>query len=216
MSPTTWIKLYVSSFSNICDSNYEGLQEQALSIDSGALLKALPRLPSDDEAYEVFATIQENGTQRGLSAPIPFTSVPLSVSDGPDSNMVPNSSDPQTSKPAIILSQNDSERLLVSLRQNFQRTERSLYSHLARTDTALNEIRRAFLFAGRGAQKRLQAWQDKHLDGAKSKVVGDLVAVEPEWWGKGCHVVPNGNIIVRENDWGSIIAHTLKFVPYIF
>jgi 1-phosphatidylinositol-3-phosphate 5-kinase len=136
--------------------------------------------------------------------------------DAPCFTTAPNaSSDPQTPKPSIILSKDDSERLLGSLRQNFQNTERSLYSHLAKTpDTSLNDVRRAFLFAGKGTQKRLSAWQDKHLDRAKSKVVGDLVASEPEWWGKCYNVVPNSNIIVHENDWGSIIAHALRFVNH--
>jgi 1-phosphatidylinositol-3-phosphate 5-kinase len=124
------------------------------------------------------------------------------------------SSELQTPKPPMVPSKDDSERLLLSLRQIFQHIERSLYSHLAKSpDRSLNEIRRTFLSAGRGTQKRLRAWQDKHLGSAKSKVVGDFVASEPEWWRKGYHVVPNGNIIVRENDWGSIIAHTLRFVP---
>ena len=42
--------------------------------------------------------------------------------------------------------------------------------------------------------------------------MGELVAEEPVWWGKDNHVVPGGNIIVRESDWASIIAHTLRYV----
>jgi 1-phosphatidylinositol-3-phosphate 5-kinase len=99
----------------------------------------------------------------------------------------------------------------MALRHNFHQIEQSLYTLLAKTsDGSLNEARSTFLSTGRGTQKRLSAWQRKHL-GPKAKLVGNLVAEEPVWWGKDCHVVPRGNIIVRENDWGSIIAHTLRY-----
>jgi 1-phosphatidylinositol-3-phosphate 5-kinase len=99
----------------------------------------------------------------------------------------------------------------MALRHNFHQIEQSLYTLLAKTsDDSLNEARRTFLSTGRGTQKRLSAWQRKHL-GPKAKLVGDLVAEEPVWWSNDCHVVPRGNIIVRENDWGSIIAHTLRY-----
>jgi 1-phosphatidylinositol-3-phosphate 5-kinase len=105
----------------------------------------------------------------------------------------------------------DAEQLLAALRHNFQKIEQSLYTQLAKTpEGSLNDVRRSFLATAKGTQKRLKAWQKKHLGVSKSKVVGELVAEEPEWWGKGCHAVPGANIIVRENDWGSIIAHTLK------
>ena len=203
------------------------MQEQALSVDSHPLQKALPRLPSGDDAYDVFGA--ENETAPGSTTPTPLTPVPLpvpptspqtpseSLPDASYFSTVPNaSSDPQPLKRPIVPSKDDSVRLLTSLRHNFHNTERSLYSHLAKTpDTSLNDIRRAFLFAGKGTQKRLKAWQHKHLGSAKSKVVGDLDVSEPEWWGKGCHVVPNSNVIVREGDWGSIIAHTLRFVNHM-
>ena len=99
----------------------------------------------------------------------------------------------------------------MALRHNFHRIEQSLYTQLAKTpDGLLNEVRSTFLSTGRGTKKRMDAWQRKHL-GPKAKVLGELVAEELIWWGKDCHVVPGGNIIVRENDWGSIIAHTLRY-----
>ena len=99
----------------------------------------------------------------------------------------------------------------MALRHNFHQIEQSLYTLLAKTSNdSLNEARSTFLSTGRGTQKRLSAWQRKHL-GPKAKLVGDLVAEEPSWWSKDSHVVPRGNIIVRENDWGSIIAHTLRY-----
>jgi 1-phosphatidylinositol-3-phosphate 5-kinase len=79
---------------------------------------------------------------------------------------------------------------------------------------ALNEVRRAFLSSARGAERRLQAWQKKHLIADKN--ADKLVVQEPEWWDKTCHVVPGGNIIVREDDWGSIIAFTMRYITIYF
>lgn len=99
------------------------------------------------------------------------------------------------------------------LRQNFQQLERSLYTQLAKTpETSLNDVRRIFFSVGQGTKKRLKAWQEKHLGSTKSVALGDPMAIEPEWWKSCYYVVPGGTIIVRENDWGSIIAHTLRFV----
>lgn len=150
----------------------------------------------------------------------------------------------------------DPMELLSNLRQTFQRTEQTLYIQLSKTSAeSLNDVRRAFLSAARGAERRLLAWQRKHLwvvDGDKKKKGGKghgkkerekgevedrimaesangqgdddvnddvllnplerLHAAEPEWWHPACHVVPEGNIIIREDDWGSIIAFTLRYV----
>ena len=88
----------------------------------------------------------------------------------------------------------------MALCHKFHRIEQSLYTQLAKTpDGSLNEVRSTFLSTGRGTKKRLDAWQRKH-SGPKAKVLGELVAEELIWWGKDCHIVPGGNIIVREND----------------
>ncbi|KIY71237.1 hypothetical protein CYLTODRAFT_487452 [Cylindrobasidium torrendii FP15055 ss-10] len=36
----------------------------------------------------------------------------------------------------------------------------------------------------------------------------------PLWWSTNCHVPPSGNVIVREDDWGSIIAFTMSTPDY--
>jgi len=197
----------------------------ALSSDGTAMQKTLPRLPSVDDAYDVFDTIDvpppsEATTPRATVSTLPALppSTPGSPSHDPqrqdsyftttDSSI---STDTQTSKTPTVPPKDDSEQLLAALRHNFQKIEQSLYMQLARTpESSLNDVRRSFIATAKGTQKRLKAWQKKHLGISKSKAVGELVAEEPEWWGKGCHAVPGGNIIVRENDWGSIIAHTLK------
>ena len=109
----------------------------------------------------------------------------------------------------------DSLQLLSDLRFKFQRTEQELYLELSQTsERNLNDARRAFVTAARGATRRLSAWEKKHLSPPVYKsLAGDRHGVpEPEWWQSGCHAVPGGNVIVRENDWGSIIAFTLRWV----
>lgn len=97
------------------------------------------------------------------------------------------------------------------MRHNFQRSEQQLYAELARTPFSnLNDVRRSFVAAARGAAKRLSAWEAKHASGPPT-VPDTILYSEPEWWRAGCHAVPGGNIIVRENDWGSIIAFTLRW-----
>jgi len=185
----------------------------------------LPRLPSVDDAYDVFDAI-DVPPPSGATTPKATISTPSALppntpgspSHDPqrqdsyftttDSSI---STDTQTSTTPTVPPKDDSEQLLAALRHNFQKIEQSLYTQLAKTpEISLNDVRRSFIATAKGTQKRLKAWQKKHLGVSKSKAVGELVAEEPEWWGKGCHAAPGGNIIVRENDWGSIIAHTLK------
>ena len=224
--------------------------------------KTLPRLPSIDDAYDIFQPSSNGVISPALPTPLelvppppppstPYTPsletkdvfakdtstsvlaitselspVPTTNSSSRESSeslTVPTSTTSSSSTPTSTLStatstaqpptplKDNSEKLLMALRHNFHQIEQSLYTLLAKTsDDSLNEARSTFLSTGRGTKKRLSAWQKKHL-GSKAKLVGDLVAEEPVWWGKDCHVVPRGNIIVRENDWGSIIAHTLRY-----
>ena len=222
--------------------------------------KSLPRLPSTDDAYDLFHRSPTGSpvpsalpylgppppTPSSLHTPLPETgevyaedisktTVPATTSElstvptaesssheSSDNSPVPspstNSSTPtptistttSTTQPPTPVKDN-SEQLLMALRHNFHQIEQSLYVLLAKTsEDSLNEARSSFLSTGRGTQKRLSAWQRKHL-GPKAKLVGNLVAEEPVWWGNDFHVVPRGNIIVRESDWGSIIAHTLRY-----
>jgi 1-phosphatidylinositol-3-phosphate 5-kinase len=116
-----------------------------------------------------------------------------------------------TTAPALRLS---------ALRQTFHRTEQALYAQLARTPIGnMNDARRAFYYAGLGARRRLGAWQRKHVGGGGGRGGGGakgqarelpLGVEEPEWWGSKCHALPGGNVIVREDDWGSVIAFTLR------
>ncbi|QRV81361.1 1-phosphatidylinositol-4-phosphate 5-kinase [Ceratobasidium sp. AG-Ba] len=77
---------------------------------------------------------------------------------------------------------------------------------------ALNDVRREFVAQGRGAIKRIKAWEQKHLPEAKG--LKEMKCVEPSWWSKDAHVVPGSDVVVREGDLGSIIAFTLSSTDY--
>lgn len=182
--------------------------------------KSLPRLPSSDDAYEdIGLPITPKPVRTHQAPPVPV-STPLSPSIAESSRpyflMTPTKSSGSSSSSASLtpkpFTKDDPNQLLSSLRHTFQRTEQSLYGQLSHTaGTSLNDVRRSFLSAAKGAHRRMIAWQKKHLPAAsKSHMKEALSFDEPEWWGKGCHAVPGGNIIVREDDWGSIIAHTMR------
>jgi len=100
--------------------------------------------------------------------------------------------------------------LLGNLRQAFQTTEQALYASLNKTPTSsVNDVRRLFLSSAKAASKRLAAWQTKHASGAE-EVVGKVYYPEPEWWAPGCHSLPGGSVVVREGEWASVIAFTLR------
>ncbi|KAG8795028.1 hypothetical protein FRC12_018837 [Ceratobasidium sp. 428] len=103
--------------------------------------------------------------------------------------------------------------LLQNLRAQLVAHEHALYDSLARVGPGgLNDVRREFIIQGRGAVKRVQAWEQKHVPEAKG--LRELKCVEPGWWGKDTHVVPGSDVVVREGDLGSIIAFTLSSADY--
>jgi 1-phosphatidylinositol-3-phosphate 5-kinase len=100
--------------------------------------------------------------------------------------------------------------LLGNLRHAFQATEQALYASLNKTPVySVNDVRRLFLSSAKAASKRLAAWQAKHASGAE-EVVGKVYYPEPEWWAPGCHSLPGGSVVVREGEWASVIAFTLR------
>ncbi|KAJ3914042.1 hypothetical protein F5877DRAFT_51221 [Lentinula edodes] len=220
------------------------LEEKFSAEDQIAVRKALPRLPSTDDAYDSFddddfREPEEYPTPKLKIAGLPESYTPTVVAATSDyfnksKNPSSVSSDPFTlsasSSTAPLCLNRDPMQLLSNLRQTFHRIEQTLYTQLAKTPaSSLNEVRRAFLSAAKGAERRLTAWQKKHLGekkGKKKNKVKDgersdelnpsekLRATEPEWWDPTCHVAPGGNIIIREDDWGSIIAFTLSTPDY--
>lgn len=204
------------------------LQEEKFANDwNKSYHKALPRLPSTDEPYESFEEEDHHpheGTESGENAPTPK---PRPIELPPDGTAlqdlkrdtsrqaVTNNADeaepprePNLNSNEISPVDTDSLQLLSSLRHTFQRTEQELYVELTRTSVAsLNDVRRSFLSSARGATRRLCAWEVKHLKRSPEETTP--TRSEPEWFRAGYHAVPGANVIIRENDWGSIIAFTL-------
>ena len=215
-----------SQFSRSClcsfvTSHFQEDKVTGENLDS--LRKSLPRLPSVDDAYELddSPTVTPKARVSGLPphSPSPQTDSPPHETffEGQRGLIEASPSESSTSltpKPPASpsLPVEDPAKLLSSMRHAFQRAEQALYVQLARTPiSSLNDVRRSFLSAARGASRRLVAWQGKHLPSAKGALsVENLSLGEPEWWNKSCHAVPGSNVIVRENDWGSIIAFMLR------
>ena len=198
-----------------------------------AFYKSLPRLPSTDDADD-----DEDASKTPTASPQPPPSTPITpkvASRDPRGSYpflperLASTSAPPASASTSVLTTNtetnsiattgggDSLRLLSGLRFKFQRAEQELYVELSRTsERNLNDVRRSFITAAKGATRRLSAWERKHLTSATPKAAPSegFIAPEPEWWKTGCHAVPGGNVIVRENDWGSIIAFTLRWVTF--
>ncbi|KAF8625461.1 hypothetical protein AX17_006862 [Amanita inopinata Kibby_2008] len=205
------IKLWWEAVSDHLDN----IEELLAGPDSDVVKKALPRLPSADDAYE----------DVGLPATIKASTISTYLTSSDSSH--PTMSSTNDIEPVVVrvtrqdntlaapMTETDPLLLLSSMRHSFQRTEQSLYTQLSQTSiVSLNNVRRAFLVAGRGAQKRILAWQKKHL--SQQQGLGtELDFPEPEWWDKKCHALPGGNIIVHEDDWGSLIAFILSSSEFL-
>ncbi|KAI0086047.1 hypothetical protein BDY19DRAFT_996234 [Irpex rosettiformis] len=219
---------------------WQSLSEQMDKLEDNFILdhaensyhKSLPRLPSADDAYDSFnedGLATPKGNPSGLPPLPPNTpSTPNTQTAGRHAFPFPQKSDTsdatqhssESSSHSTLSSDSTSSlersslQLLTSMRHTFQRTEQNLYTELSRVPSAnLNDIRRSFESAGRGATKRLSAWEAKHASSPATTSEATAPS-EPEWWKQGCHAVPGGNVIVRENDWGSIIAFTLSSTDY--
>ncbi|CDO76841.1 hypothetical protein BN946_scf185033.g38 [Trametes cinnabarina] len=201
------------------------LEDKFLAESPKSYHKSLPRLPSADDAYDEDDLLS---TPRGRPIPppaTPSTPTPRGVADSPTGLGIGSMSTPTLTPPpdgrleTPLASNDDDEslRLLSGLRHKFQRTEQELYAELAQaSDKNLNDVRRSFVTAARGATRRLAAWEKKHGSHlpAGTSLGQSPITPEPEWWKSGCHAVPGGSVIVREDDWGSIIAFTLSSVDY--
>ncbi|KZT66473.1 hypothetical protein DAEQUDRAFT_714832 [Daedalea quercina L-15889] len=223
---------------------WQGLSERMDQLEENFVrkadttrVKALPRLPSEDDAYDSLVEASQATPKASLSR-LPSSSSTPTVTMAREENNAStgNTTSSKTitlsdlstpsvssdsvisSKAASVRSGGDEMQLLTGLRHSFQRQEQDLYVELSRTPTAsLNNVRRSFIAAAKGASRRLSAWEAKHSSSiAKDmrKKLGRPSMVEPEWWQSGCHAIPGGNVIVKEDDWGSIIAFTLSSADY--
>ncbi|KZT01952.1 uncharacterized protein LAESUDRAFT_662877 [Laetiporus sulphureus 93-53] len=207
------------------------LEENFIADTCSTRAKALPRLPSEDIAYD---PLDESGviTPKASLSRLPSSTPTIApISDGQLAHFLPaiSSTASETisgswmslSSTSARSSTNslgkDPAQLLSSLRHAFQKEEQNLYAELSRTPSvALNNVRRSFQAAARGASKRLSAWEVKHSSYLSKSLrsTGFPLVTEPDWWRSGCHAVPGGNVIVQEDDWGSIIAFTLSSMDY--
>ncbi|KAF7303780.1 hypothetical protein MIND_00607600 [Mycena indigotica] len=225
--------------------NMEKLETSLVGSTLVGFRKSLPRLPSEDDAWDEYtseddSTDTECASTHELYRPATIAGLPPSAPTTPpiakssedffhpvlnraSSLPVPIHSPPEvviTAAPPsapLNVSSPDSIELLGSLRQAFQKTEQELYTLLSHTSVStLNDVRWAFLGKAKGAEKRLLAWQKKHLPGRGKRAVQMKLenVKEPEWWKTGNHVAPGCNVVVREDDWGSIIAFTMSTSDY--
>ena len=182
----------------------------------------MPRLPSADDEYETLPNVpapssKENVTTKDRNIRVDPSSSYSWTSES-TTKIAPH---PESSTLSHADVSEPPARLLGNLSHAFQRVEQSLYVQLSQTPReSLNDVRRSFLYAAKGAEKRLLAWQKKHMlpvmtntAAGKAPVPAlplELAMEEPEWWGKKCHVFPGANVIVNEDDWASIISFTLR------
>jgi len=98
---------------------------------------------------------------------------------------------------------------LANLKDMIASAETALYKQLGRSSLEeLGEIRRAFISSASDTYQRLQSSIPPGLEGA----IPDILPTLPEWWTPKTHCLPNCSVIVRESEWGSIIAFTLRSV----
>ncbi|KAG8928069.1 hypothetical protein FRC02_007402 [Tulasnella sp. 418] len=108
---------------------------------------------------------------------------------------------------------------LRELKTSFIQSEQQMYSSLSTTDTQeLNDVRRTWVAGARAAKRKLKVWEEKFVgkgwnivEGVES---GELELDEPDWWDKGSYVLPKNRVVIREKDWGSVIAFTLSSPEY--
>ena len=96
---------------------------------------------------------------------------------------------------------------LTSLKDLIETAETSLHHQLNETALEnLGDIRRAFIITASDTYQRLQA----STPAGTEKPLSNIVETLPEWWKRDVHCLPNSNVMVRESEWGSIIAFTLR------
>ncbi|KAG6899412.1 hypothetical protein C0995_006024, partial [Termitomyces sp. Mi166 len=192
--------------------------------------KALPRLPSTETLHSSHYPARDHnpnanvdsrsapessgGTCVPVSPPPPHSSIPTPLptpksknNDDDDDAVIPGPNPIRTTNPLASLT---------SLRHALHTTEHALYAYLAHTRVGrLNDVRRAFVCAARGAERRVRAWEGRYLGGGG--VVqwrGWEKEVVPVWCAEGKHVFPGSSVVVDERDWGSVIAFTLSAEEY--
>lgn len=167
-------------------------EENAPDSSTGSARKQLPTPPceSPDNMTPTGSQLGPSGSSSGHSSPL------LSRSSRASFTI------PGTTSPSISTS------TISTLRSLIHSAEHSLYLQLSESGTDnLNNIRRAFISSASDAQQRL--YNLLPLD--DSQTLDDLKTQLPEWWQKGMHCPPDSDVVLSENDWGSLIAFTLRY-----
>ncbi len=132
---------------------------------------------------------------------------PSGSSSGHSSPLLSRSSRASFTIPGTI-STSISTSSILGLRSLIRSAEHSLYFQLSESSTdSLNNVRRAFISSASDAQLRLY----NLLPPEDSRILDDLKIQLPEWWQKGMYCPPDSGVVLRENDWGSLIAFTLRY-----
>ncbi|PBK68105.1 hypothetical protein ARMSODRAFT_1085713 [Armillaria solidipes] len=168
--------------------------------------KALPRVPSEWVHYD-----DDDGSEE----PVAVDGLPAATlaKDDEVSGFYPPTA--------------ETKKSISDLRESFHRKEQALYAELGRTPVErLNDVRRRFLKGARGALEELEGRAKVPLTTDKSSVMtvmddkgtikpeGGTISSNPDWWGDKSHVLAGGNVVVREDDWGSVIAWCLSSPKY--
>ncbi|KAH8111649.1 hypothetical protein DFH11DRAFT_1792176, partial [Phellopilus nigrolimitatus] len=182
--------------------------------------KSLPRLPSYDNLLE-----DGSSTPKANISGLPPLPPSTPTSPAPGGRYNESQRTPRLSQylHSAIYPFNETmgqpanpSELLNNMRLCFQRSEQSLYAQLSQTPVSnLNDVRRSFATVSKGTTSRLLAWEKKHCAGNGKKIdEGGFEAIEPEWLKPECHAIPGCKVIVRENEWVSLIAFTLSSLDY--
>jgi 1-phosphatidylinositol-3-phosphate 5-kinase len=96
---------------------------------------------------------------------------------------------------------------LASLKDLIASAETALYKRLGQSSLEdLGDVRRAFISSASDTYQRLQS----SIPPGVERTLPDILPTLPEWWKPRTHCLPTCSVIVRESEWGSIIAFTLR------
>ncbi|KZS95319.1 hypothetical protein SISNIDRAFT_484174 [Sistotremastrum niveocremeum HHB9708] len=168
-----------------------------------------PRAPSCSPATspEVSDT-EDSKTPTMRSSKLPPLPPSQSSLAPPSASSVSSDGSGTPSTPKTYIKATD---LFAEVRHQFSDVKHTLFrAHHSTPSMRLNDLRRCFKYESNGAAKRLKAWQTKHAPNCNLKFEGR----EPEWWRSEFHVIPKSRFIVKEGEWGSMIAFTLGSIDY--
>lgn len=103
-------------------------------------------------------------------------------------------------------------RLQRLMEQNLRKRDDLLQSIHITPLTCLNDVRRRFKSEANKSKRMVEAWLQKFfkpLNLASGSHLTEIGLQPLDWWDPRCHAVPGSRYIVKDGDWGTIIASTL-------